>query len=75
MTTLIYLVRLNMCLHLCCLASLAWLQVLLSSRMSKSSSLGDVLVLIKHRFHAPTYQVNVRNSNVFSLSTNIVPQF
>jgi hypothetical protein len=55
MTTLIYLVSLNMGLHLCSLASHALLQVWLCSRMGKSSSLGDVLVLIKHQFHAPTY--------------------
>jgi hypothetical protein len=48
--TKICLVSLNMCLHLCCLASLALLQVWLRSRTSKSSSLGDVFVLIKHHF-------------------------
>jgi hypothetical protein len=33
----------------------------------------SLLELIKHRFHVPTYQVNVRNKNVFALSTNLVP--
>jgi hypothetical protein len=37
--------------------------------------LGDVLALIKHQFHAPTCQVNVWNNHVFTLSTNLVPQF
>jgi hypothetical protein len=47
MTTLIRLVSLSMGLHLCCLESLALFQVWLCSRMSKSLSLEDVLVLIK----------------------------
>jgi hypothetical protein len=70
MATLIRLVSLSMGLHLCCLESLALLQVWLFSRMSKSLRLGDVLGLIKCQFHAPTRQVNV-----FTLSTNLVPQF
>jgi hypothetical protein len=37
--------------------------------------LGDVLALIKHRFHVPTCQLNVRNNHVFTLSTNLVPRF
>jgi hypothetical protein len=48
MATLIRLVSLIMGLHLCCLESLALLKVWLCSRMSKSLSLEDVLVLIKH---------------------------
>jgi hypothetical protein len=48
MASLIRLVSLNMGLHLCCLESLALLQVWLCSMMSKNLSLGDVLVLIKH---------------------------
>jgi ABC-type microcin C transport system permease subunit YejE len=59
MAALIHLVSLSMGLHLCCLESLALLQVRLGSRTSKSSSLGDVLALIKRQFHAPTYQVNM----------------
>jgi hypothetical protein len=35
--------------------------------------LGDVLVLIKRRFGAPTCRVNVWNDHVFTLSTNLVP--
>jgi hypothetical protein len=46
MATLIRLVSLSMHLHLCCLESLALLQVWLCSRTSKSLSLGDVLALI-----------------------------
>jgi hypothetical protein len=42
----------------CCLKSLALLQVWLCSRTSKSISLGDMLALIKHRFHVPTCRVN-----------------
>jgi hypothetical protein len=53
MAALIHLVSMSMGLLLCCLESLALLQVQLCSRMSKSSSLGDVLALIKLRFHAP----------------------
>jgi hypothetical protein len=45
------------------------------SRTSKSLILGDVLVLIKCRFHAPTCQVNVWNNHIFTLSTNLVPWF
>jgi hypothetical protein len=48
MSTLIHLVSLSMGLHLCCLESLALLQVWLCSMMSKSLSLGDALALIKH---------------------------
>jgi hypothetical protein len=48
MVVLIHLVSLSMGLHLCCLESLALLQVWLWMRMSKSLSLGDVLALIKH---------------------------
>jgi hypothetical protein len=59
MATLIRLVSLNMGLHLCCLESLALLQVWLCLRTSKSLSSGDVLVLIKHQFHAPTCRINV----------------
>jgi hypothetical protein len=55
----ICLVSLRMSLHLCCLESLALLQVWLCSRTSKSLSLGDVLALMKHQFHAPTCRVNV----------------
>jgi hypothetical protein len=73
MATLIRLVSLSMGLYLCCLKSLALLQVWLCSRMSKSSSMGDVLTLIKHQFHVPTYQVNVWNNHVFTLSTNLDP--
>jgi hypothetical protein len=53
------LVTLSMGLHLCCLKFLVLLQVWLCLRTSKSSSLGDVLALIKHRFYAPTCRVNV----------------
>jgi hypothetical protein len=59
MATLIHLVSLSMGLHLYCLQSLALLQVWLCLRTSKSLSLGDVLVLIKHWFHAQTCRVNV----------------
>jgi hypothetical protein len=45
-------------LQLCCLKFLALLQVWLCSRMSKSLSLGDVLALIKLRFHVPTCRVD-----------------
>jgi hypothetical protein len=48
MATLIHLVSFIMGLHLCCLESLALLQVWLCLRMSKSLSLGDMLVLIKY---------------------------
>jgi hypothetical protein len=48
MATLIHLVNLSMGLNLCCLESLALLQVWLRSRTSKSLSLGDVFALIKH---------------------------
>jgi hypothetical protein len=75
MATLIHLVSLSMGLNSCCLESLALLQVWLYFRMSKSLSLGDVFVLIKCRFHAPTCRVNVKNNYVFTLSTNLVPQF
>jgi hypothetical protein len=34
-----------------------------------------LLALIKHRFHVPTYQVNVRNNYVSTLSTNLFPRF
>jgi hypothetical protein len=34
--------------------------------------LGDVLVLIKFRFHATTCRVNVWNNHVFTLSPNLV---
>jgi hypothetical protein len=40
MTTLIYLVSLNMCLHLCCLASLALLQVLALLKDEQKFKLG-----------------------------------
>jgi hypothetical protein len=73
MTTLICLASLSIGLHLCCLESLALLQVWLCSRMSKSLSLGDVLALIKHRFHVPTCQVNVWNDHVFTLSSDLDP--
>jgi hypothetical protein len=73
MATLIRLVSLSMGLHLCYLESLALIQVWLCSRMSKRLSLVDVLVLIKHQFHAPTCRVNVWNNHVFTLSTNLVP--
>jgi hypothetical protein len=53
MASLIRLVSLSLGLLLCCLESLVLLQVWLCSRMSKSLSLGDVLMVIKHRFHAP----------------------
>jgi hypothetical protein len=59
MAALIHLVSLSMDLHLCCLKFLALLQVWLCLRTSKSSSLGDVLALIKHQFHASTCWVNV----------------
>jgi hypothetical protein len=36
---------------------------------------GMLLALIKHRFHATTCRVNVWNNHVFTLSTNLVPQF
>jgi hypothetical protein len=75
MITLIHSVSLNMGLHLCCLEFLALLQVWLCSRTSKSLSLGDVLVLIKHQFHAATCRVNVWNNHVYTLSTNLVPRF
>jgi hypothetical protein len=48
MAGLIHLVSLSMGVHLCCLKFLALLQVWLCLRMSKSSSLVDVLELIKH---------------------------
>jgi hypothetical protein len=50
MATLIRLVSLSMGIHLCCLRSLALLQVWLYSRTSKSISLGDVLAPIKRDF-------------------------
>jgi hypothetical protein len=59
MTTLIHKVRQSMGLCLCCLESLTLLQVWLYSRASKSLSLWDVLALIKHRFQASAYRVNV----------------
>jgi hypothetical protein len=34
-----------------------------------------LLALIKRRFHVPTCRVNVWNNHVFTLSTNLVPQF
>jgi hypothetical protein len=34
-----------------------------------------LLVLIKHRFHAPTCRVNAWNNHVFTLSTNLVSWF
>jgi hypothetical protein len=66
MATLIRLVSLSMGLHLCCLKSLALLQVWLCSRMSKNLSLRDVLALIKRQFQAPTCWVNVCNNHVFT---------
>jgi hypothetical protein len=36
--------------------------------------MGELLALIKCQFHVPTYQVNVWNNDVFTLSTNLVPQ-
>jgi hypothetical protein len=75
MATLICLVSLSMGLHLCCLEFSVLLQVRLCLRMSKSSSLGDLLELIKHRFHVPTCQVNVWNNNVFTLCTSLVLRF
>jgi hypothetical protein len=75
MSSLIRLVSLSMGLHLCCLESLALLQVWLCSRTSKNLSLGDVLALIKHRFHVPTCQTNVLNNHVFTFSTNLVLRF
>jgi hypothetical protein len=74
MATLIHLECLHMGLHLCCLESLALLQVWLCSRMSKSLSLGEVLALIKYRFQVPTGRVNIENNHVFTLSTNLVPR-
>jgi hypothetical protein len=59
MATLIHSVSLTMGLHLCCLKFLAMLQVWLCSRTSKSLTLGDVLALIKRRFHGSTCRVNV----------------
>jgi hypothetical protein len=63
------LVRLvSMCLHLCCLKSLALLQVWLCSRTSKSLILGDVLVLIKHRFQVRSvYEQSSRHVSSSSL--------
>jgi hypothetical protein len=58
MTSLIYLVSLNMGLHLCCLESLALLQVWLCSRTSKSLCMGDVLAHIKHRSRRFRYSLN-----------------
>jgi hypothetical protein len=75
MTTMIRLLSLSMGLHLCCLESLALLQVWLCLRTSKSLSLGDVLVPITRWFHAPTCRVNVWNNHVFTFSTNLVPWF
>jgi hypothetical protein len=40
MTTLIYLLSLNMCLHLCCLASIVLLQVLALLEDKKKFKLG-----------------------------------
>jgi hypothetical protein len=34
-----------------------------------------MLALIKRRFHAPTYRVNVWNNHVFALFTNLVSRF
>jgi hypothetical protein len=59
MTTLICLASLNRGLHLYCLKFLTLVHVWLYLRASKSLSLGDVLALIKYRFHVPTYRVNV----------------
>jgi hypothetical protein len=75
MASLIHLVCLNMVLHLCYLKSLALVQVWLWSTRSISLSFGDVLALIKHRFHAPTCRVNVWNDHVFTLSTNLAQRF
>jgi hypothetical protein len=74
MSTLIHSVSLSMGLHMCCLEFLAFFQVWLCSRMSKSLSLGDALALIKHRFYVLICQVNVWNNHVYTLSTNLVPQ-
>jgi hypothetical protein len=60
---------------LVCLKPLASLQVRLCPRTSKSLSLGDVLALIKCRFHETTCRVNVWNNHVFTFSTNLVSRF
>jgi hypothetical protein len=59
MAILTYFVSLSMGLHLCCLKSLALLQVWLCLRTGKSLSLGDVLALIKQQFYVPICRVNV----------------
>jgi hypothetical protein len=75
MATLIRLVSLSMGLHLCCLESLALLQVWLGLRTSKNLSLGEVLALTKCWFHVPTCWVYVCNNHVFTLSANLVSWF
>jgi hypothetical protein len=51
-----------------------WVYII-KTRVDGSLERCKVLALIKHRFHAPTCRVNVWNKHVFSLSTNLVPQF